>query len=159
RSQGAAAGRGSSGGAFAPEISPDGRWLAFARQLPDATVSFKGRRFGPRTALWLRDLETGAERILLDPVEVAHESGSKSLRVLPGYSWTPDGRAIVISQGGRVRRVDVGSGAVATVPFEARVERTISEMAYRGFRIDDGAFTARFLRWHTASPDARRLAF
>lgn len=159
RSQGAAAGRGSSGGAFAPEISPDGRWLAFARQLPDATVSFKGRRFGPRTALWLRDLETGAERILLDPVEIAHESGSKSLRVLPGYSWTADGRAVVISQGGRVKRVDVATGNVETIPFEAHVERTISGMAYRGFRIDDGPFTARFLRWHTASPDARRLAF
>ena len=32
---GAAAGRFSSGGAAAPEISPDGRWLAFARQIPD----------------------------------------------------------------------------------------------------------------------------
>ncbi|MGH7444733.1 MAG: LpqB family beta-propeller domain-containing protein, partial [Longimicrobiales bacterium] len=100
--QGAAAGRSSSGGAFAAEISPDGRWLAFARQLPDATVSFKGHRFGPRTALWLRDLESGAERILVDPVEVAIESGSKSLRVLPGYSWTSDGRSIVLSQGGHV---------------------------------------------------------
>lgn len=158
RAQGAAAGRASSGGAFAPEISPDGRWLAFGRQLPDATVSFRGHSFGPRTALWLRDLQTGAERILLDPIEIAHESGSKSLRVLPGYSWTADGSALVISQGGRVKRVDAGSGAVTNVPFEAHVERTISGMAYRSFRLDDGAFTARFLRWHTGSPDGRQVA-
>lgn len=157
--QGAASGRVSSGGAFAAEVSPDGRWLAFARQLPDATVSFKGHRFGPRTALWLRDLETGAERMLMDPVEIAIESGSKSLRILPGYSWSRDGRSIVIAQGGRVRRVDVQSGDVTTIPFEARVQRTISQMAYRPFRIEDDAFTARFLRWPTASPDGRQLAF
>ena len=57
---GAAAGRGSSGGAFAPQASPDGRWLAFARQIPDGTANFKGHRFGPRVALWLLDLESGA---------------------------------------------------------------------------------------------------
>lgn len=157
--QGAAAGRSSSGGAFAPEISPDGRWLAFGRQIPEGTVSFKGHRFGPRTALWLRDLETGAERILADPVEIAVESGSKSLRVLPGYAWSRDGSSIVISRGGRVARVDVATGASTEIPFTAQVERTISEMAYRAFRIDDGPFPAKFLRWPTASPDVGRLAF
>jgi hypothetical protein len=48
---GAAAGRSSSGGAWSPEISPDGRWLAFARQIPDGTIEWKGHEFGPRSAL------------------------------------------------------------------------------------------------------------
>src|SRR5690606_13738025 len=48
--------RGSSGGALAPAIAPDGRRLAFARRIPDGTVSFRGHRIGPRTALFLRDL-------------------------------------------------------------------------------------------------------
>ena len=55
--------------AAAPEISPDGRWLAFARQIPDGTLEFKGHKYGPRTALWLRDMKTGAERLLMDPIE------------------------------------------------------------------------------------------
>lgn len=37
--------RSSSGGAYAPEVSPDGRWLAFARRIPDGTISFKGHRY------------------------------------------------------------------------------------------------------------------
>ncbi len=154
-----ASGRRSSGGAFAPEVSPDGRWLAFARHLPAATVSFKGHRFGPRTALWLLDLETGAERMALDPINIAVESGDKNLRVLPGYDWSPDSRSILISGGGGVGRLDVQSGDVAPVPFEARVQRTISERARLEFRIEDGPFDARFLRWHTASPDGGTLAF
>ena len=156
---GPAASRASSGGGFAPEVSPDGRWLAFGRQIPDGTVTWKGHEFGPRTALWVRDLETGAERIVMDPVGVAIESGSKSLRILPGYAWDGDGSSIVIWEGGKVRRVDVASGQVATLPFEARVQRTLSGLAHTPFRIDDDPFQARFLRWQTASPDGGVVAF
>jgi len=156
---GPAASRASSGGGFAPEISPDGRWLAFARQIPDGTVSWKGHEYGPRTALWLRDLETGAERLLMDPVGVAIESGSKSLRILPGYAWSADGEEVVLWEGGKIRSVDVASGSVSTLPFEARVQRTLSGLARASFRIDDDPFRARFLRWQTASPDAGTVAF
>ena len=82
--------QGSSGGAIAPEPSSDGRWLAFARRIPGGTISFKGHRFGPRTALFLRDLQTGAERLLADPIETDAAEGMKTERVLPGYSWTPE---------------------------------------------------------------------
>ncbi len=156
---GAASGRLSSGGAFAPEISPDGRWLAFARHFLDATIEFKGHSFGPRTALWLRDLETGSERLLVDPLAVAIESGSKSKRILPGYSWSSDGDSLVFSQGGKLHRVSVSSGQIQTVPFRARVRREISERAYRSFRISDQPFEATFLRWPTLSPDGSRLVF
>lgn len=159
KAEGAAAGRLSSGGAYAPEVSPDGRWLAFGRQIPDGTISYKGHRYGPRTALWLRDLETGAERVLMDPISVAMESGSKVLRILPGYAWSPDGRSIILSQGGKIRQVEVDSGQVSTIPFRARVHRVISEMAYQPFRITDDPFRARYLRWHTASPDGNTVAF
>lgn len=148
----------SSGGGYAPEPSPDGRWLAFARRIPNGTVSWRGHEWGPRTALWLRDLITGDERLVMDPIEFDHAEGGGG-GTLPSYAWAPDGRSIVISQGGRIRRVDITTGDVATIPFEARVLRTISERAHGAFRIEDGPFRAQFLRWHTASPDGRRLAF
>jgi len=154
---GAAAGRGSSGGAFAPEISPDGRWLAFGRQIPDGTINFKGHRFGPRTALWLLDLKTGAERVVMDPIGIALEGGG--LRILPGYSWAKDGKSIVITQGGGIRRVEVATGTVSTIPFSARVQRTISEMAKKEFRITDEPVEVKFMRWQTVSPDNRQIAY
>ncbi len=152
-------GQTSSGGALAAEISPDGRWLAFARRIPDGTVSYKGVKFGPRTALWLRDLQTGAERLLMDPIDVDMGEGMKVLRDLPGYSWARDGKSIVIAQGGRIRRVSVETGAVATIPFTARVQRTISEMAGQPQDLSSETFAVKFPRWTTSSPDGRRLAF
>lgn len=151
--------RGSSGSAIAPEVSPDGRWLAFARRIPDGTISWRGLQIGPRTALFLRDLETGAERILMDPIELDMGEGIKTLRVLPGYSWSEDGRSIYVTQGGRIQRVDVASGAVEGVPFTARVRRTVSEQAQARFDLTDGPVEVRFPRWHTASPDGDRLLF
>lgn len=153
--------RGSSGGAYAPEVSPDGRYLAFARRVPDGRIAFKGHEFGPRTALWLRDLETGEERLLMDPiaVDLAYASSGYTQRVLPGFSWSGDGRSVVITQGGKIRRVEVATGEVTTIPFTARVHREISEMAYRPFRIPDQELDVKFLRWHTGSPDGRRMVF
>jgi Tol biopolymer transport system component len=151
--------RGSSGGGIAPEPSPDGRYLAFARRIPDGTISYKGHKFGPRTALWLRDLATGRERLLMDPIEVDMGEGMKTWRVLPGYAWARDGKSIVIAQGGKIRRVDVASASVSTIPFTARVKRTLSEMAYKAIEVPDGPFDVKFARWQTASPDGKRLAF
>jgi Tol biopolymer transport system component/imidazolonepropionase-like amidohydrolase len=151
--------RSSSGGAYAPELSPDGRWLAFARRVPDGTISFKDHRFGPRTSLWVRDLASGRERLVMDPIETDITEGGKVLRLLPAYSWSPDGQAIVISQGGGIRRVTVETGDVETIPFSAQVMRTISEMAYTPGRIPDDPFPVRFMRWHTANPAGDRLVF
>jgi Tol biopolymer transport system component len=158
-SSGAAAGRFSSGGGAAPEISPDGRWLAFARQIPDGLLEFKGHKYGPRTALWIRDMKTGAERLVMDPIEPMVSSGSKTLGVLPRYKWASDNKSIIIMQGGKLRRLDVATRDVATIPFTAKVHRTISQMARNQFRIDDGPVAIKFFRWPTSTPDGGSIAF
>ena len=152
--------RGTSGGAVAPIISPDGRYVAFGRRIPDGTESYKGHVFGPRTALWLRDLRTGEERLLMDPIELdLAEEISRQMQILPGMVWTSDGGAIILSQGGKFRKLDVASGKVETIPFTAHVHRTISEMAWSPLPLQDGPFQPKMIRWQTASPDGKRLLF
>ena len=149
----------SSGGAYAPEISPDGRWLAFARRIPDGTITWKGHEFGPRTALWLRDLLTGDERVIMDPIEQDMTEGMKTLRVLPAYSWDAKGNSIILSQGGKLRRLNVKSGKIKTIPFTASVKRTISEQAYKQFDISDEPFKVQFTRYHVGAPNGSAVAF
>jgi Tol biopolymer transport system component len=151
--------QGSSGGAVAPMVSPDGRWLAFGRRIPNGTIEFKGLEFGPRTALWLRDLESGSERVIMDPIEVDMAEGGKVSRVLPGYAWARDGRSIIISQGGKIRRLTVATGRVDEIPFTAHVHRTISEQAFAARSVRDDTLDVQFLRWHSRSPDGRHATF
>jgi len=151
-------GRRSSGGAIAPALSPDGRWLAFGRRIADGTQMIAGHEYGPRTALWLRDLQTGAERMVMDPITTDVQERNNN-GALPRYSWTPDGKSIVIPEGGKLRRLDVATGGVTTIPFTARVEKTISQKVYTPIRIPDGPLDIHMIRYHTASPDGRVLAF
>jgi Tol biopolymer transport system component len=148
-------------GEVAPEVSPDGRRLAFARKLPGGRTSFRGKEYVGRTALWLRDLETGDERIIMDPItnSLMEHHPSWHTRTLPGYSWARDGESIVLSQGGKIRRLWVGTGEVETIPFRATVERTISEQVRGSVSIDDDTFTVRALRWPASSPDGSREVF
>ncbi len=151
-------GRRSSGGSIAPAISPDGRWLAFARRIGDGTQLIKGHEYGPRTALWLRDLQTGAERIVMDPITPDVQERNNA-GALPRHSWMPDSKSIVLTEGGKLRRVDVASGAVTTIPFTARVDKVISERVYHPIRVADGQLDVRMMRYHTVSPDGKTLAF
>ena len=153
-------GRMTSGGAFAPEVSPDGRYLAFGRRIPDGVLEYRGHVFGPRTGLWLRDLETGTERLIMDPVEWdMTQEITRAGPVLPRFTWDAAGTRIYLSQGGGIRVLDPVSGEVGTIPFSARVERTISEMAHATRSIPEDSFDARFLRWPTGSPDGRTVVF
>jgi len=149
----------SSGGALAGEISPDGNSIAFGRRLPDATIEWKGHEFGPSTALWIRDLNDGSEWIVMDPITQDMSEGMKTIRPLPGYAWLPDGSGILISQGGKIRQLDLATGEISTIPFTARVQRTISGQAYQAFRINDEPMPVTYTRWQSGSPDGSRLAF
>ncbi len=158
---GAGVHRASNGGAIAPEISPDGRYHAFASRNPDGTISFKGHEYGPRTALWLRDLHTGSERVILDPIDVDQTGWEVwyAVSMLPRYRWARDGAAIFIAAGGSLKKLDVLSGHIEEIPFSARVKRTISERADAPLRVSDDTVNVRFARWPTASPDGRQLVF
>ena len=148
-------------GEAAPEVSPDGRWLAFARKIPGARTSYRGHDYMGRTALWLRDLENGGDRVIMDPItsDAMDLHPAWDHRVLPGYSWARDGKSLLLTQGGKIRRLWVESGQVETIPFQARVRREISEMARSHVTIPDQRFQPRFIRWPASSPDGRRLVF
>ena len=151
--------QGSSGGAIAPQPSPDGRYLAFARRMPGGTISWKGHSFGPRTALFLRDLETGAERLLVDPIETDLAEGMKTERPLPGYAWAPDGGSLYLARGGRLVRVRAASGQTEEIPFVAEVRRRVSGQARAELDISGDSFRARMIRWPAVAPDGSAAVF
>src|SRR5690606_37907191 len=93
--------------------SPDGRWLVY------------GTREGTETGLRIRDLTTGDERWLAYPVQRDDMEARATLDVLPGYSFTPDSRAVVVSSGGEIWRLPVDGSPGTKIPFEVGVQLDI----------------------------------
>ena len=131
------------------------------RSRPTARSLIYGTREGAETGLRLRDLASGVERWLAFPVQRDNMEAVPDLDVLPGYSFTPDGSAIVVSYGGEIWRVPVAGGAAVKIPLLGRRRR-------RGRSRGAGSttrsrtrrrFTARQIRDPVTSPDGRRIAF
>ena len=107
------------GGSVAPQVSPDGKTLAFVR------------RVRLRSALFVRDIESGRDRELFGSLDKDLQEAWAIHGLYPQYAWTPDGRAIVIWGEGKIWKVDVASGKGQPVPFTVKVEATINEAVRR----------------------------
>ncbi len=147
--------------ALVPVLSRDGRRMAFAIEEPAETMEYRGHVFRPRTALVVRDLSSGAERRVIAPItkDLTQVNAQYAYRAVPAYAWTPDGASIVLSEGGKLRKVEVATGTVTTIPFSARVHRVVSEQPRSRVTIADSGFRARAIQWPVGSPDGKQLAF
>jgi Tol biopolymer transport system component/imidazolonepropionase-like amidohydrolase len=139
------------GGAVRPTVSPDGKTLAFVR------------RVGLETVLVLRDLATGAERLAFDGLDTDQMETWTVHGAYPAYAWTPDGSAVVVTFGGKLRRVavaegQVGDGRVTDIPFTAEVEQVVESALRFDYRVDD-VLLAKAIRRPVVSPDGATLVF
>jgi Tol biopolymer transport system component/imidazolonepropionase-like amidohydrolase len=135
------------GGGLRPLLSPDGRLLVYAS------------RHDAKTGLRLRDLETREERWLAYPIERDDQEGFTANDVLPGYGFTPDGKAVVLAYGGKIHRIDVETGEDSVIPFKARVELELGPFVYEQLPVPDGELRVRQMRWPNQSPDGKKLVF
>ncbi|MCC7002748.1 MAG: PD40 domain-containing protein [Gemmatimonadaceae bacterium] len=136
------------GSAFRPALSPDGKYLVYAT------------RFETKTGLRIRELATQNEEWLAFPVQRDDSESRAPMDVYPGYSFTPDSRAVVVSYGGEIWRVPVDRSAPVKIPFEADVQLEMGPEVKFAYRVDTAqTFTARQVRDLAPSPDGSKLAF
>jgi Tol biopolymer transport system component len=135
------------GSGMRPALSSDGKWLVYAT------------RFDAETGLRLRDLASGDEKWLVYPVTRDDQESRFTRDLYPGYSFTPDNQALIVSIGGKIQRVAIPSGQVTDIPFTAKVDQQLGPMVHVPTRVDSGQVLVRQIRNASPSPDGRRLAF
>ncbi|MBC7893965.1 MAG: PD40 domain-containing protein [Cytophagaceae bacterium] len=135
------------GSAMRPALSPDGRWMAYATRIDSSTV------------LRLRDLSNGDEHTLHPHIQRDDQEARQTRDLLPGYAFTPDSRAIVLSHSGTFWRLEVPSGKEAPIPFTARVEQRLAPLVKFPVPLRDSTLLVQQIRGARPSPDGRRLAF
>ena len=136
------------GSAFAPTLSPDGKWLVY------------GSRHNDQTGLILRDLKNGDERWLAYPVQRDEQESIAPLGVLPAMSFTPDSKDLVASYGGKIYRVPVAGGTAVNIPFEINSELLLGPRVDFKYPIkDDKNMTVTQIRDIAVSPLGNQVAF
>lgn len=148
---------------IAPQVSPDGRWLSFTRRLAGQVATYGEHRYGPENGLWLRDLRSGDERLVLSPVDPDIADGGNINGVvpalMPAYAWKRDGQGIFMSRDGTLGVLAPEAGTFKAVPFTARVHRSISGQVAAERRIASAPSRVRAFRWPVSSPDGKHLVF
>src|SRR5205814_357766 len=135
------------GSAMRPVLSPDGTWLVHAP------------RHDAETGLRLRNLSSGDERWLVYPVQRDDQESRFTRDLMPGSSFTPDSKALVVSYGGKIWRVEVPSGQASPIPFTAKVHQDLGPLVRFETRVDTGDVLVKQIRDASPSPDGKRLAF
>ncbi|WP_411817413.1 amidohydrolase family protein [Hyphococcus sp. DH-69] len=135
------------GGSVRPAPSPDGRYMAFVR------------RERAKSKLYLKDLRSGEERKLYDDLDQDMQEVWAVHGTYPNMDWTKDSKSVVFWAGGKIKRIDIESGAVSEIPFRVKDERAVVEPPRPDVAVAPDQFETTMPRFASVSPDGRRVVF
>ncbi len=139
---------GGPGGAFRPQISHDGKTLAFIKRIRTKTV------------LYLRNIQTGEEWPVYDQLSKDLEEAWTTFGVYTGFSWMPDDQSVAIWSKGKIMKVDINTTNQASIiPFTCLVKNKIADALRFKQDINEDTFSPKVIRQATTSPDGQYLVF
>jgi len=133
--------------AFRPLVSPDGKFLLYVT------------RFETESGLRLRNLETGEDHWVRYPVTRDDQEALFSRDVFPGYAFLPGAKEIVYNQDGKIRRLNLETGAEKIIPFTAKVSQELGPKLDFPQKEPAGPVKVRLIMDPVESPDGKKLAF
>jgi imidazolonepropionase-like amidohydrolase/Tol biopolymer transport system component len=138
---------GSTGGACRPQISPDGKLLAFVK------------RVRLKSVLYLHNIDSGEEWPIYDDLSHDQQETWAIFGVYPNFNWTPDSRNIIFYAKGKIWNLDINSLNPVQIPFEVTSTQTITDALHFQQKVFQDDFPVKMIRQLTTSPDGKFVAF
>lgn len=138
---------GGAGGACRPQVSRDGKKLAFVRRVREQSV------------LYIHDLETGEEKPVYSDLHKDQQESWAIFGVYTGFAWTPDNSAIIIWAKGKIRKIELSSLKASEIPFNVNTTLKIADALHFKNDAFQDEFTSVAVRQVTTSPDGKTLLF
>ena len=136
------------GSAFTPTLSPDGKSLVY------------GTRYEDKTALRIRNLETGYEKWLAFPIQKDDQESQATMGVLPNMTFTPDSKYLILSYGGKINKIDINEGTSVEIPFQINETLEVGPELKFDYNIsDDKSMIVNQIRNPSLSPDNKKISF
>lgn len=138
---------GGAGGAVRPQLSRDGKTLAFVRRVREKSV------------LYLRDLQTGEEWAVYDKLSKDQQEAWAIFGVYTNFNWMPDNKHIIIWAQGKLWNLDITTSTAAEIPFTVKSSHKITEAVKFTPEVAPDKFTAKVIRNLVTSPDGKMVVF
>lgn len=135
------------GGAARPQISPDGKLMAFVK------------RVRLKSVLYIQNLQTGEESPVFDDLSKDQQETWAIFGVYPNFAWTPDSRSLVFYAKGKIKKVDLSSLSVAEIPFQVTTNQTVQQSLHFPQQVFTPEFNSKMIRQLTTSPDGKMVVF
>ena len=138
---------GGPGGAARPQISKDGKKLAFVKRVRTKTV------------LYIHDLETGEEWPIYDQLNKDQQEAWAIFGVYTNFNWMPNNEDIVFWSGGKINRINTKTLELTTIPFQVDATIKIAKAIEVDTPVAPETFDAKVIRHVVTSPDEKLIAF
>ncbi len=137
---------GGNGSAFRPQISKDGKTLAFVRRVREKSV------------LYLRNMETGEEWPVYDKLSKDQTEAWAIFGVYSNFQWLDKNHIIIWSQG-KIWNIDITTSQLKEIPFTAKCNHKIREAVK--FEQDPAPdnFTVKVIRNCVTAPNESYMLF
>ncbi len=135
------------GGACRPQISNDGKKLAYVRRVRTESV------------LFVHDLETGQHFPLFKGLSKDQQEAWTVFGSYTGFDWMPDDQHLIIWGEGKIHKVNAKTGKSSIIPFEVTAKHKLAETLH----FENKAFTddvkVHVIRHAVTAPDEKMLVF
>lgn len=138
---------GGPGSAFRPQISRDGKLLAFVRRVREKTV------------LFVRDMKSGEEWPVYDQLSKDQQEAWAIFGVYTNYNWMPGNEEIIVWAKGKINRININDKKSSVIPFSANVKMQLAESLHFQQEAAPDSFNLKALRNVVTSPDEKYLLF
>ena len=138
---------GGGGGACRPQISPNGKYLAFVK------------RIRLKSVIYVHDLNTGEEWPVYDELSHDQQETWAIFGVYPNFAWTPDNSGLIFYAKGKIWSLNLNTLSAVKIPFEVSSQQTITDALHYQQKVFQEEFTVKMIRQLTTSPDGKTVAF
>ncbi len=136
------------GGACRPQISPDGKKVAFVRRVRTKSV------------LFTHDLESGIEMPVFDGLAKDQQEAWAVFGAYTGFDWMPDNQNIIIwGKEGKIWKVNTNSKTETEIPFSVSVEHKVAKTLEFKNNAFDEKFQVKVLRNFVTAPNGKSAIF
>jgi imidazolonepropionase-like amidohydrolase/Tol biopolymer transport system component len=138
---------GGPGGAARPQVSPDGKLLAFIKRVRTKSV------------LFIHNLESGEEYPVYNALNKDQQEAWAIFGVYPNFNWLPDNQNIVIWSGGKLNKINAQTASATNIPFSVDVDIKIAKALEFENEVSPDKFIAKVIRHAVTSPDEKTVVF